>query len=42
MTTVRSVSAILDDIRHPLFSIVPADKEGNQWEGCMHANRNMP
>lgn len=42
MTAVRSVAAILGDIRQSSIQHCSADKEGNWWEGCMHANRNMP
>lgn len=40
-TLVRSVAAMPDDIRQSSIQHCSWDVEGNWWEWCTHANRNI-
>lgn len=41
MTALRSVAAMPDDIRQSSIQHCSRDVEGNWWEWCTHANRNI-
>lgn len=41
MTVLRSVAAMPDDIRQSSIQHCSRDVEGNWWEWCTHANRNI-
>lgn len=41
MTVLRSVTAMPDDIRHFSIQHCSCDLEGNWWEWCTHAHRNI-